>query len=106
MRGDVGSDLPQRVLAVHELDFDGHHNGFWEETWMVFLLVSIAQGRNYISCMALVIYLFIYFSYLKVPSHAKVYPASLPFDTSTCLFYKVSAKKMTPHCFHLLKKKY
>lgn len=87
MRGNVGSDLPQRVLAVHELDFDGHHNGFWEETWMAFLLISIAQGRK---CKFLawlwVIYLFIYFSFLKVPSHAKVYPSSLPFGSSTCLF--------------------
>lgn len=25
VRGDVGSDLPQDVLAVHQLDSDGHH---------------------------------------------------------------------------------
>lgn len=27
VRGDVGLDLPQDVLAVHELDPDGHHMG-------------------------------------------------------------------------------
>lgn len=42
MRRDVGSDLPQGVLSVHELDFDRHHNRFWEEEWMVFRLTSLS----------------------------------------------------------------
>lgn len=31
VRGDVGSDLSQDVLAIHKLDSDGHQKGLWGE---------------------------------------------------------------------------
>lgn len=48
MGGDVGPDLSQGVLSVQQLDFDGHHKGFWEETSAGFL-VKVCHTSSHMS---------------------------------------------------------